>query len=444
MTRVHDVVGIGLGPFNLGLAALAEPLPDLDVLVLEQHDDFSWHPGMLLERATLQVPFLADLVSLADPTSRLSFLAWLKQTGRLYRFYIREEFAPLRAEFDRYCRWAAGELAASIRFSRHVHTVTHDGAHWVVHSIDTVTGDRHTDVARALVLGTGTPPHVPPACADLPLDAVDGGPPVVHTSGYLPARDRLRAAAADGGTITVLGSGQSAAEVYRDLLPGARDGGYRVDWVTRSPRFFPLEYTKLTLEITSPDHIDHFHGLPAADRDALLASQAQLYKGIDGDVVDEVYELLYELDLDGPPPTRLLTATELETAARDAEGLTLGLRNTQTGEAFSTRTDALVLATGYRHRVPDFLTPVADRFRWDDRGRFDVRRDWSVDHDRTVFVQNAESHTHGFTAPDLGMGAHRNSAILAALTGREPYPVERSIAFQTFGVPAPATREVPA
>ena len=26
--------------------------------------------------------------------------------------------------------------------------------------------------------------------------------------------------------------------------------------------------------------------------------------------------------------------------------------------------------------------------------------------------------------------------VLAAVTGREPYPIERTIAFQTFGVPA--------
>ena len=49
-------------------------------------------------------------------------------------------------------------------------------------------------------------------------------------------------------------------------------------------------------------------------------------------------------------------------------------------------------------------------------------------------MQNAEEHTHGLVAPDLGMGACRNSVILARL-GREVYPVEKRIAFQEFGVP---------
>ena len=50
-------------------------------------------------------------------------------------------------------------------------------------------------------------------------------------------------------------------------------------------------------------------------------------------------------------------------------------------------------------------------------------------------MQNAEEHTHGLTAPDLGFGAWRNSHILSSIVGTEVYPVERRIAFQEFGVP---------
>ena len=49
--------------------------------------------------------------------------------------------------------------------------------------------------------------------------------------------------------------------------------GYRLNWVTRSPRFFPLEYTKLTLEMTSPDYVDYFNALPEPVRYRLEAGQ---------------------------------------------------------------------------------------------------------------------------------------------------------------------------
>lgn len=123
--HVHDVVGIGLGPFGLGLAALAHPLPDVDGVFLDQRPGFSWHPGMMLDGATIQVPFLADLVTMADPTSPYSFLAFLKATGRLYPFYVRESFYPLRAEYDAYCRWVAGRLP-SLRWNRRVVAVERD------------------------------------------------------------------------------------------------------------------------------------------------------------------------------------------------------------------------------------------------------------------------------------------------------------------------------
>ena len=153
--RVHDVVGIGIGPFNLGLAALSAPVDGLDAVFLDAADEFRWHPGMMIEGATIQVPFLADLVTLADPTSPYSFLNHLKATGRLYPFYIRESFYPLRAEYDAYCRWVAAQLP-SLRWGRRVVGLEEEGDHFLV------TTDRgETYRGRHVVLGVGTQPVLP-------------------------------------------------------------------------------------------------------------------------------------------------------------------------------------------------------------------------------------------------------------------------------------------
>ncbi|WP_327428915.1 lysine N(6)-hydroxylase/L-ornithine N(5)-oxygenase family protein [Streptomyces sp. NBC_01236] len=417
-SHVHDFVGIGLGPFNLGLACLTEPIVELDGVFLESKPDFEWHSGMFLEGAHLQTPFMSDLVTLADPTSPYSFLNYLKESGRLYSFYIRENFYPLRVEYDDYCRWAASKLS-SVRFSTTVAEVTYENEVYVVR---TEAGDVYR--ARHLVLGTGTPPYIPEACAEL-------GGDFLHNSRYMKHKQELQGKE----SITLVGSGQSAAEIYYDLLSEIDVHGYRLNWVTRSPRFFPLEYTKLTLEMTSPEYIDYFHALPEPTRYRLQSEQKGLFKGIDGELIDAIFDLLYQKNLGGPVPTRLLTNSSLNSVRHENGTYTLGLRQEEQGKDYELRSEGLILATGYKYAEPEFLKPVRDRLRYDTHGNFDVARNYAIDTTgRGVFLQNAGVHTHSITSPDLGMGAYRNASIIRELLGTEYYPVEKSIAFQEFAV----------
>ncbi|GAA3519509.1 lysine N(6)-hydroxylase/L-ornithine N(5)-oxygenase family protein [Dietzia aurantiaca] len=458
--KIHDLLGIGVGPFNLGLACLAEPL-GLDAVFLDARDGFAWHHGLMFDDATIQVPFLADLVTLADPTSPYSFLAYLKQAGRLYPFYIREDFQPLRAEYDAYCRWAA-ERVGGLRWGREVVDVrredeltapgdNNDGDGYdddnrvdpaPVYRVTTITSEG-TEVYRArhLVLGIGTTPWSPIDPA--PLDT--GETVALHASDYLHRRDELLALE----SVTVVGSGQSAAEVYHDLLsasgggPRSDAGGPRVDWVTRSPRFFPMEYTKLTLEMTSPEYVDHFHALPADRRDRMLREQRSLYKGIDSELINRIHDLLYQRSVHGLEPGLLAAATTLDGAGVD-RSIRLDLHCNDTGRQWSHHTAGLVLATGYSPTPPRFLEGVASDIDREPSagagpGRYRVARDHTIDRAHSfIHVQNAEEHTHGLTAPDLGMGAMRYSIILRTICGREVYPIETSIAFQQFDAPAAA------
>ncbi|KAB1986714.1 lysine N(6)-hydroxylase/L-ornithine N(5)-oxygenase family protein [Streptomyces triticiradicis] len=419
----YDFVGIGLGPFNLGLACLTEPIAELSGVFLESKPDFEWHSGMFLDGAHLQTPFMSDLVTLADPTSPYSFLNYLKESGRLYSFYIRENFYPLRVEYDDYCRWAAGKLN-SVRFGTTVTEVTYDEGE-ELYVVRTRGGDTYR--GRRLVLGTGTVPFVPEACQDL-------GGDFFHTAQYMHRKAELTGKK----SITIVGSGQSAAEIYHELLSGIDVHGYQLNWVTRSPRFFPLEYTKLTLEMTSPDYIDYFNALPEDTRYRLEKQQKGLFKGINGDLIDSIFDLLYQKNVesgDRPVPTRLLTNSTLRSARHENGTYRLGLRQDEQGKDYEIETEGLILATGYHYRPPAFLEPVKDRIRLDGHGRYDVARNYSIDiTGRGVFLQNAGVHTHSITSPDLGMGPYRNASIIRELLGTEYYPVEKTIAFQEFSV----------
>lgn len=426
-TKIYDFAAIGVGPFNLGLACLTEPLEGLDGVFLDKRESFNWHPGMLLENTTLQIPFLADLVTLADPTNPYSFLNYIKEQGRIYSFYIRENFLLLRNEYNQYCQWVINKLS-NIAFNTDVQQITYDEQLqcYQVQALCTQTGNLKTYSAKKLVLGTGTVPYVPACCNHLMGKAI-------HSASYLNHKKKLQARR----SITILGSGQSAAEIFHDLLQEIDIYGYELNWITRSQRFFPLEYSKLTLEMTSPDYVDYFHGLPAERRDRLVKEQQNLYKGINNDLIGDIYDLLYTKRLTHDIKVGLRTNSELTKACFEeaTDSFELEVCQHEINKNYKHSTQGLVLATGYTYRTPTFVEGIRDRIKWDTKGRYDVNRDYSIDkNSNEIFVQNAELHTHGFVTPDLGMACYRNSHIIRSLTGKDHYPIEQRIAFQQFGV----------
>ncbi|MFD2166168.1 lysine N(6)-hydroxylase/L-ornithine N(5)-oxygenase family protein [Thalassotalea euphylliae] len=427
--KILDFVAVGLGPFNLSLACLTDHLEDLSGVVLEQRSRFDWHPGMMIDGVTLQTPFMSDLVTLADPTNPYSYLNYSKLKGRLYSFYIRESFFLLRQEYNQYCQWATEQLN-NLRFNTQVQSVVYLPEHSCYHiqCVEQSNGEAIDYFARQLVLGTGPAPHLPENLE--PLKTA-----LVHSSQYLPRKAMLQ----NAKSIAVVGSGQSAAEIFYDLLQEAPEKGYHVTWLTRANRFFPLEYTKLTLEMTSPEYVDYFYNLPSEKRDELIGQQQNLYKGINSCLINDIYDLLYQQGVAGYQCATLATNSALvDITATQEQQFCLSVHHKEQEQDYELNAEQVVMATGYSYKVPAFLKAIESHINWDEKGRYAVDRLYSIDNNKSIFVQNAEIHTHGFVTPDLGMACYRNSQIINQLAGREVYRVEQRIAFQEFGVPSRA------
>lgn len=418
----HDVIAVGCGPFNLGLAALASGIDDLDLVVLDSRPEFTWHRGLMFDDAMLQVSFLADLVSLVAPEHPLSFLAWLRDTDRMYQFYIREQFHPSRREYEAYLRWAAAQLG-SLRFNHDVRRVSWDGEAFVLDVAH--SNDLRTERARHLVLGIGSAPFVPAA-----LDGL--GERLVHSGDYLHRRDELLAA----GRVTVVGSGQSGAECALDLLRANQP----MSWLTRTASFTPLDYSKLVLEMTTPSYVDYFHALPEPVRDRLVRDQWRHYKGISSETIDAIHDVLYQRDLEpSAAPAELRVGVAVLSSQNTKEGVELTMRQADTGATFTHHTDVVVAATGYRNRDQALLGELEPLLHRDDSGRLGVGRDHAVGAEDglrgRLFVANADLHSHGVAAPDLGIGAVRNATILNAIAGRECFRLPKSTAYTSFVAP---------
>lgn len=431
-SEVYDVIGIGVGPFNLGFAALVEDVPEINALFFEKKPQFDWHPGMMIEGTTLQVPFLADLVSMADVTNRYSFLNYLQTHNRLYRFYFREDFHIPRKEYNHYCQWVTGQLN-TCRFGMNVKQIDlrdFDGEslYEVVVENEHHPEEESRYLARHILMGIGTVPAVPEQFQDTL------GEKVFHTADYL----YKKANCADAERIAVIGSGQSAAEVFLDLLEDQPAHGYSLHWYTRSKGFFPMEYSKLGLEHFSPDYTSFFYQLPQEKKDQLLVDQDLLYKGISAETIADIYERLYQYSIGEDDPDIHLQAMSAIDRIQPL-GNKWELRGFQqvSEEAFTIDADAVVLGTGYKPNLPDFLTPLHDFISWDQQGRFHITEDYRLvingSERNHIYIQNGELHTHGVGAPDLGLGAHRNAVIINALAGREVYPVRSVNIYQSFG-----------
>lgn len=461
-----DIIGIGVGPFNLSLAALLTKT-DVTAKFFEQKAEFNWHKGMILPNTTLQVPFMADLVTLIDPTSPYSFLNYLHTQQRLLKFYFLEEFKIYRKEYNHYCQWVAEQLD-SLNFDAAVIDVAfddnNDGFLVTVYE----QGTQNTYHAKNLVIGTGTQATLPLSLQDIAKQAPNR---CMHTAHFADNfdLDSLNASSLDVNStkteskltkVLVLGSGQSSAEVYRTLFDQQFDGDdstnddpkFQLDWMTRSAGFFPMEYSPLGLEHFSPAYTDYFYHLDSATKPQVTAKQDLLYKGMGFETIRDIYHRLYERSITNQDLHSTLlsnceviesTLTTMLEEQEPTDIIKLVVRQREQNQDFTAEYDCVIAGTGYRYGLPECLNTLLPSIAHDEFEQPVIDRDYVLKYvlthqrdtstDGKIFVQNQEVHTHGVGAPDLGLGAYRAGCIINQLTGEQTYDTDALKVFQKFG-----------
>ncbi|QLE78445.1 L-lysine 6-monooxygenase [Francisella sp. Scap27] len=428
--KIYDVIGVGIGPFNLGLSALLEDKP-IESIFFDKKESFSWHPGLMMNWATLQVPFLADLVTMVDPTSRFSFLNYLREKDRLYKFYFKENFFVPRQEYNDYCSWVATNCK-SCNFDSEVISIEHENLQekeaWAV-TIRKSSGETTKFLTKNIVLGLGTKPCLPAF-----ISQSNSNHKKVHHSGeYL----NVKAQALDDDHITIIGSGQSAGEIFLDLMK-SKNSSTNISWVTRSKGFFPMEYSKLGLEHFSPEYVDYFYNLSSDKKAELVAEQDLLYKGISAETISDIYDVLYEQNLSNCNNVELISNSRLNSIGNNSEKLDCYFYHNHQESDFLIQTDRVIAATGYKSDINSPLRKLEKFITKDSQGNFNISRDYQVVMKNTklnIFVQNAEMLSHGVGTPDLGLGAYRSATIANELLQEKIYHLPRKNVFSDFGVP---------
>lgn len=422
---IYDIAGTGIGPFNLGLAALCEPVAGLKTIFFEQKPEFGWHEGMMIPGTTLQVSYLADLVTLADPASQYSYLNFLRKQNRLLQFGIHEQHYLTRSEYNRYCKWVCSQLA-NLVFGNKVMDLVFDKVQDIFKvRVLNHAGKLQIYHAKHIVIGTGTVPYIPEQIKKYL------GEKIIHSSQYLNHKDII----SKSKKVMLVGSGQSAAEIFYDLLHAYNPDRQSLSWFTQSDHFYAMEHNKLAYELTSPDYIDYFYCLDGAQKSMLLSKQNHLYKGINYQLINAIYDKLYQDFIDEKAESvTIRTGLALRDVCKNKSRLQITFTRNYTNDEHLEEADVLILATGYNYEFPRCLEGVKKMLQLDTENRLIINRNYSIDKANRIFVQNAEIHTHGFNAPDLGLGPYRNAIIINTILRCNYYPVDTKVAFQKFGL----------
>ena len=215
----YDLICIGFGPASLAIAvALRDLHVDARILFLERQSHFAWHAGMLIPSARMQISFLKDLATFRDPQSHFTFLNYLKKKGRLEAFANLGTFLPLREEFNDYLTWAAGHFNDCVKYGTEVNSVQgiYQGPHrlvnrWLVTCRDQSNNACLKLISKKVVVAVGGSPKLPRGLHSF-------GPKIRHSSQYLEAISDTDLKDGSGKRFAVIGAGQSAAEIFEDLM----------------------------------------------------------------------------------------------------------------------------------------------------------------------------------------------------------------------------------
>ncbi|KAK4236563.1 L-lysine 6-monooxygenase (NADPH-requiring)-domain-containing protein [Achaetomium macrosporum] len=362
---VLDLICVGFGPASVAIAVALHDTMEAGklaqapkVLFLEKQPQFSWHAGMLLPGAKMQISFIKDLASLRDPRSNFTFLNYLHKNSRLVDFVNLSTFMPARAEFEDYLRWCARHFENVVQYQNEVLSISpvhEEGPRrmFAVTSRNTTTGVTTTRRARNVVVAVG-------GQASIPRIFPARHPRIIHSSQYAQLVPKIMNDSSASYRVAVIGAGQSAAEIFSNLqtlYPNSK-----TYMVMRSEFLKPSDDSPFVNSIFNPEFIDTIYPKSYAYRASLLAdARATNYSVVRLELIEHLFEVMYHQKRTlGPDerkwPHRILAGRHILGVEEKGDGLRLkvaalpdpDLPDGPHLEEESLDVDLIICATGYK------------------------------------------------------------------------------------------------
>ncbi|MGZ8436218.1 MAG: SidA/IucD/PvdA family monooxygenase [Candidatus Binatia bacterium] len=417
-----DLIGVGAGPANLSLASLLTTarergLTSITATFFERDATVFWHSLQMFPGSLMQTEFYRDLVTPIDPTSKFSFLNYLKAQARLDEFFCSSTIYPTRREFEDYFRWVAGQIGEVI-FGVDVNNVDYDAK-------------KHLFVVDAGAHGRCVTKHIVFGCGARPRSGVE-----VSRSNRIVDVSKLLAFTFPEllKRILVVGGGQSAAECLSHLLDRFSERPVRIDWVTSETSYRALDTSNFSRETFSTAYAQVFSSLSSEAREKINQDDKSVANGMTPLYAQTLYQRLYRLRHYPPsdkafPAVHVQANTEVVETREEPARVSVTARIVSTGKTDVVGYDCVILCTGLDDGTileSSVIGPELRRRLNKSQDREGYAVGWDGPPDRMIFVQSQNRATHGLGDTSFVTAAGRNAAILNSIAGREIYKIDES------------------
>ena len=387
---------------------------------------------MLIPGSKMQISFIKDLATVRDPTSKFTYLNYLKNKNRLLQFANLGTFLPTRIEFEDYLRWCAEHFSENVKYGQEVTRIAPGKSFrenskvdlFTVESLDQMTGKNILRSARHVVIAVGGRPNIPQ-----PFPSHHPG--VIHSSSYCSRISRLLSSKEDPYRIAVVGGGQSAAEIFNDLH--TRYPHSLTTLIIKDTALRPSDDSPFVNEAFDPERVDDFYHRPHDQRvETLESNRSTNYGVVRFALLEEIYHFLYQQRVQEPDERlwrhRILTSRRVDNVQGSGQGrLKLTLQKTHIADEENVEVldvDAVVVATGYtRDAHEDMLQDLTDlkpnssrEWRVGRNYKLDLDTDL-VDEDAGIWLQGSNESSHGISDTLLSVLATRSGEIVESIFG---------------------------
>ncbi|CAI7587480.1 unnamed protein product [Penicillium palitans] len=438
--EMHDLLCVGFGPASLAVAialndsmdptlgASKDPNFKPKVCFLEKQNQFAWHSGMLVPGSRMQISFMKDLATMRDPRSSFTFLNYLHHKKRLIHFTNLGTFLPARVEFEDYMRWCALRFDNVVNYGEEVIEVVPGPTNsrgivdfFTVVSRNTGTGEISSRNSRKVVIALGGKAKMPPG---FPQD-----PRIMHSSKYCTHLPQMLNDETAPYNIAVVGSGQSAAEIYHDLH--RRYPNSRTTLILRDTALRPSDDSPFVNEIFNPERVDKFYEMSAEERQKRIAiEKATNYSVVRLELIESIYNDMYLQRVENPDETqwqqRILAETKVariehHNASNRMRIHVKSVKNESEGKEVLD-VDALMVATGYLRDAHEGLLENVRSLRPAGASTWNPGRDYRVSLDGAkvssqagIWLQGCNEKTHGLSDSLLSVLAVRGGEIVSSV-----------------------------